>query len=297
MNDLLPPGPLVVVGLGAMGTAVALSARSAAPDRVLVGVEVDSTAAARALEAGVVDRVDPSGADAVLDAGVVVYAAPLEALPAFLAEVGPLLARRTAGSVVVTDTVGVNAPVLARAGRAGLEGCWVTALPLVTSPETGAGALRPGALDGAEVLLSHGGGHFRTALEGVTAFWAGLGTRPSVVDARDADTRVAWTMLLPQLVANALAGALHAAGVPREDLGPEASAMVAPAAMDPARFTALLEATAPATGTGIGSVARALRVVGDLMARREVDRVAEFMERTRGWVGEGAHPGVNEDPS
>jgi cyclohexadieny/prephenate dehydrogenase len=284
VSPLLPPGPLVVVGLGALGTAVAARARETDPGRTLVGVDSDPRTATRALDAGVVDRLDPSGADAVLDAGVVVFAAPLEALPAFLVEVGPLLARRTPGSVITTDTVGVNGPVLARVRGAGLADRWVTAIPLVTTAASGPGAMDPERFVGAELLLSTAEEATPDTLDAGSAFWQALGARTSVVEARDADIRVAWTVLLPQLVANALAGALHAAGVPREDLGPEASAMVALAATDPARWTALLEATAPATGTGIGSVARALRVVGDLMARREVDRVAEFMERTRGWA-------------
>jgi prephenate dehydrogenase len=45
----------------------------------------------------------------------------------------------------------------------------------------------------------------------------------------------------------------------------------------------LLEASAPVTGTGLTSIARALNVLADLLARRDMDRVVEFMERTRRW--------------
>ena len=47
----------------------------------------------------------------------------------------------------------------------------------------------------------------------------------------------------------------------------------------------LLEASAPVTGTGLTSVSNALNVLADLLARRELDRIAEFMERTRRWSG------------
>ena len=53
----------------------------------------------------------------------------------------------------------------------------------------------------------------------------------------------------------------------------------------------LLEHSAPVTGTGLTSISRALNAVADLLARRETDRIVEFMELTRRWAeGEAAPP-------
>jgi prephenate dehydrogenase len=276
-------GPVVIVGLGVLGGSVARALRELRADRPIWGVEPDSLTAARALEAGAVDRVDPSGDALIGDAEVVVYTAPLVALPGVLA--GPMAGGRgVAEGALVTDLVGVNAPVLDRAARAGLAARWVSGTPILVTPSTGFGASERGLLEGVEIVLSARDDAPAETRRRAEAFWTALGARVTWMTARDADARTAWTWLLPQLVSNALSGALHAAGVPREDLGAEAAAMVAPAATDPERWGELIEASAPAVGTGLGSVGRALRVVGDLLARREVDRVVAFMERTREWA-------------
>jgi prephenate dehydrogenase len=55
------------------------------------------------------------------------------------------------------------------------------------------------------------------------------------------------------------------------------------AGSNPNLWKDLLEESAPVTGVGLTSVARALNVLGDLLARREINKIAEFMERTRRW--------------
>jgi prephenate dehydrogenase len=55
------------------------------------------------------------------------------------------------------------------------------------------------------------------------------------------------------------------------------------AGSNPEIWRDLLEASAPVTGAGLTSVSNALNVLADLLARREVDRISEFMERTRRW--------------
>jgi prephenate dehydrogenase len=281
-------GTVVVVGLGVLGASVARTLGRGDPGRAVVGVEPDPLVAARALEARVVSRVDPSG-DAVLgDASVVVFAAPLAALPEFLA--GPAAA--IPAGALVTDVVGLNGPVLTRARRAGRAEQWISAAPVLVTPNTGFGASSAGLLDGVEVRLSaepEAAPDVRARAEG---FWRSVGADPVWMEAREHDTLAAWAVLLPQLVSNALAGALHAAGVPPHALSPQARAMVELAATRPDRWSELLEAAAPATGTGLTSVTRAMNVVADLLARRHVDRIVEFMDRTHGWAA-SAPP---EDP-
>lgn len=279
-----PGGTVVVVGLGVLGASVARSLGLRDPGRVVMGVEPDPLTGARALEAGVVARVDPSG-DAVLgDASVVVFAAPLSALPAFLA--GPAAA--IPAGALVTDVVGLNGPVLTRAEKAGLAHQWVSGAPVIVTPSTGFGASSPALLDGVEMRLSAAPLATPALRARAQAFWTSVGASHVWMDAREHDTLAAWSVLLPQLVSNALAGALHAAGVPPAALSPQARAMVELAATRPDRWSELLEAAAPATGTGLTSVNRAMNVVADLLARRHVDRIVEFMDRTHGWASEAA---------
>jgi len=277
-------GPVVVVGLGVLGGSVVRALRAADPARRVLGVEPDPVAAARALESGLLSTVDPSGDATLGDASVVVFAAPLSALPEFLAGPGAALP----ADALVTDVVGLNAPVLNRAARAGLADRWISAAPALVTPETGFSASSAGLFDGVAVRLSaapEASPGLRARAEG---FWRLLGADPTWMDPREHDTQAAWAVLLPQLVSNALAGALHAAGVPASALSPEARRMVDLAATSPDRWSELLEAAAPAAGTGLTSVGRAMNVVADLLARRHVDRIVEFMDRTQGWASEGA---------
>ena len=276
-------GTVVVVGLGVLGASVARSLGLRNPGQVVMGVEPDPLTGARALEAGVVARVDPSG-DAVLgDASVVVFAAPLSALPAFLA--GPAAA--LPAGALVTDVVGLNGPVLTRAEKAGLARQWVSGAPVIVTPHTGFGASSLDLLEGVEMRLSAAPEATPALRARAEGFWKSVGATPVWMEAREHDTLAAWSVLLPQLVSNALAGALHAAGVPPAALSPQARGMVELAATRPDRWSELLEAAAPATGTGLTSVNRAMNVVADLLARRHVDRIVEFMDRTHGWASDG----------
>jgi prephenate dehydrogenase len=55
------------------------------------------------------------------------------------------------------------------------------------------------------------------------------------------------------------------------------------AASNPDIWRDLLASSAPVTGTGLGSVSNALQVLADLLARRDLSKIADFMERTRNW--------------
>ncbi|TVP44955.1 MAG: prephenate dehydrogenase [Gemmatimonadales bacterium] len=283
MTRPLPPeGPVVIVGLGVLGGSVLRALRSRDPGRLVVGVDPDPLAAARALESGLLSTVDPSGDATLGDASVVVFAAPLSALPQFLAGPGAALPDHA----LLTDLVGLNAPVLNQVARAGFANRWVSGAPALVTPGTGFTMSNAALLDGVELRLSAAPEvppAFRAQAEG---FWRLVGAVPTWMDPREHDTQAAWAALLPQLVSNALAGALHAAAVPRTALSPEARRMVALAETRPERWSELLEAAAPATGTALTSVSRALNVVADLLARRQVDRIVEFMDRTQGWATE-----------
>jgi len=284
-------GPVVVVGLGVLGGSVVRALRAAEPGRRVLGVESDPVVAARVLESGLLPAVDPSGDATLGDASVVVFAAPLSALPGFLAGPGAALP----ADALLTDVVGLNAPVLNQAARAGMADRWISAAPALVTPDTGFAASSAGLLDGVGLRLSAAPDvppGLRARAEG---FWRLVGAVPTWMDPREHDTQAAWAVLLPQLVSNALAGALHAAGVPASALSPEARRMVDLAATSPDRWSELLEAAAPATGTGLTSVGRAMNVVADLLARRHVDRIVEFMDRTQGWASEsaGVAPGTD----
>lgn len=271
--------PVVVIGLGLMGGSLARALRARVPGRALGGVDPDPIAGARALDAEVIDRFDADGAHLVAEAGLVVLAAPMKATLGAMGTFAPHLAP----DALVTDVTSLKRPVLERARQLGIADRFVGAHAMCGSEASGFGASRADLYDDAVVWLVADDAVPEATRTSAEEFWASLGTRPCWTEAREHDERMAWVSHLPQLVSNALAGAIHAAGYSPDDLGPGGRDMTRLAGSSPDVWRDLIESSAPTLGTGLSSVGRALQVVGDLLARREVDRIAEFMEITRSW--------------
>jgi prephenate dehydrogenase len=272
-------GPVAVVGLGLMGGSLARALRDLPNPPTVLGVDGDPVAGAQALEAGAVQTFDPEGSALLAEARTVVYAVPPSVLPSLLEVHGPRLPL----DALLTDVLSLKGPVIRAAVEAGLGGRFVGSHPMAGGEGRGFAASRATLYRGARVWLAatdQAGPGVRLRAE---AFWRALGGEPRWIDPEEHDRRMGWVSHLPQLVANALAGALDAAGFSPGDLGPGGRDMTRLAASSPELWRDLLPHSAAVTGTGLTSVSRALNVVADLLARREVDRIVEFMERTREW--------------
>jgi prephenate dehydrogenase len=269
-------GTIALLGLGDAGAAVARTLRRVDPGVPILGVEPDPVRAAQALAEGWVTRVEPSAELWPADTTVLVVSGPLNRLPVLLRAVEGQIPEGT----LMTDALPLQDPLLRGAAHAGLRERWVTASPL----PGGLSSLE--APDGCPVSLAADPSVPDPVRRRAEAFWQALGGVTVWEDAREHDARAAWVAHLPQLVATALAGALHAAGIPKEALVPEARAFVALAASDPAPWNERLGATGVVTGTGLTSVQRALGVVADLLARGHVERIVEFMERAQRWASD-----------
>lgn len=272
-------GPVAVVGLGLMGGSLARALRDLPDPPVVLGVDPDPVAGAQALDAGAVQSFDPDGSALLGDAQVVVYAAPPGVVPDLLATHRPHLGR----DALLTDVSSLKGPVQRAAAEVALGGRFVGAHPMAGGEGRGFTASRSTLYRGARVWLTAGEEVAPGYRDRAESFWSALGGDPRWIDAEEHDRRMAWVSHLPQLVANALAGALDAAGFLPGDLGPGGRDMTRLAASSPELWRELLPHSAAVTGTGLTSVSRALNVLADLLARREVDRIAEFMERTREW--------------
>lgn len=273
------PGVVAVVGLGLMGGSLSRTLRRVAPATRILGVDRSPVEGARALEAGAIDRYDLDGIASVTAADLVVYATPLGATLELIAG----HARLMRPDALVTDVVSLKAPVLRGAGLSGLGGRFVGAHPICGGESSGFEAAQEDLFRGATVWLCAGEEATPDARARVEGFWTAVGGVPRWAEAEEHDRRMAWVSHLPQLVANALAGALDAAGCERTELGPGGRDMTRLAGSSPEIWRDLLHASAPVTGLGLTSVANGLNVLADLLARRDVDRIAEFMERTRRW--------------
>ncbi len=275
------PGPetIAVVGLGLMGGSLCRALKSTVNPPRIIGLDTNSLAGAAALNAGAIDEFESGEGGGLEAVDVAIYAAPLRATFSLI--------RRHVGlwrdDVLLTDVVSLQEPVLKASAASGVGDRFVAGHPICGGEMSGFGASRSGLFRDATVWLSAGdevASELRVAAE---AFWSSVGGAPRWVAAADHDQRMSWVSHLPQLVANALAGALDAAGCTPDELGPGGRDMTRLAGSNPEIWKDLLHASAATTGTGLTSMSKALNVLADLMARREIDRIAEFMERTRKW--------------
>lgn len=274
------PRTVGVVGLGLMGGSLALRlSRMHEPVRVL-GIDVDPVVGARARDEGTVDAFGTPGDGLLGEADLVVLAAPLGASLRFLRDEASALRREA----VVTDVVSLNRPLLKAAEERGLASRLVTAHPMCGSEQSGLSAARADLYRGCRVWLSATDAAGPPIRRRVAVFWEAVGSDPQWIDADEHDRTMAWVSHLPQLVSNALAGALDSAGLKPADLGPGARDMTRLAGSSPELWRDLLDHSAPVTGAGLTSVSRALNAVADLLARRDLNRIAEFMELTRRWA-------------
>jgi prephenate dehydrogenase len=270
---------VAVVGLGLMGGSLCRALKETAPGGEVFGIDADPTQGDRAVEAGVVNEFSTHGEELLPRADVVVYATPLGATLALFEEHRGLWAAGT----LVTDLVGLKAPLVRAAAARGFGDRFVGAHPICGGEGSGFALSRGDLFRGARVWLCAGEEAQAGVRDRAASFWASVGGEPSWIDARSHDEMMAWVSHLPQLVSNALAGALDASGRRPDELGPGGRDMTRLAGSSPEVWRDLLEASAPVTGTGLTSIARALNVLADLLARRDMDRVVEFMERTRRW--------------
>lgn len=273
------PGTVVVVGLGLMGGSLCRALKSTSTPPHIIGMDRSPEAGKRALEARVIDEFEPDSLVSLNGADLVVYAVPLGTAVSLIGE----QACRLGADTLLTDVVSLKEPLIRAAAAAGVSERFVGAHPICGGEGSGLDAGSAELFSDATIWLTASDEASSEARTSIESFWTAVGGRPRWIAAGEHDRRMAWVSHLPQLVANALAGALDSAGCGRDELGPGGRDMTRLAGSNPEIWRDLLEASAPVTGTGLTSVSNALNILADLLARREVDRISEFMERTRRW--------------
>ncbi len=271
---------MAVVGLGLMGGSLIHRLRTLPDPPRILGVDPDSVTGLRARSLGLVDAFGLPGEGLAGEAELVVLACPVKAAIRFLGEEGPGLGPDT----LITDVTGLNSPILWKAQQMGLVDRTVTGHPLCGSEASGLAAARADLYDGARVWLSADPAAPESVRTAVAAFWTRVGGKIEWIDDAEHDRTVAWISHLPQIVSSALAGALDSAGYRPADLGPGGRDMTRLAGSSPEMWSDLLEYSVPSTGVGLSSISRALAVVADLLARREMDHIKEFLELTHAWA-------------
>jgi prephenate dehydrogenase len=215
---------IVIVGVGLIGGSVGLASRARWPDVAVVGVD-RREALREALSFGAVTRMASDLDAALVDADLVVLAAPVTKNVALVADV----AACAPASTVVTD-VGSTKRAIVAAARAHPGLMFIGGHPLAGASVSGVHAAREQLFRGRPWILTPSGDVDASAMDRLKRFVLGVGALPEVLDADRHDRLVAFVSHLPQLVAS---GLLHTVG---EAVGQEGLALSGPGLADTTRL-------------------------------------------------------------
>lgn len=192
---------LAVIGLGLIGGSVARALRAAGSVSTIVGFDPDPDQARNAVDLKVVDRVEPSAAEAARDADVVVLAVPVLHTAEAARAVKPGLSR----DAILTDVGSTKRSVIDDVGRVfgELPPRFVAGHPIAGTEKSGVAASKGDLFRGRRVVLTPHPQQDRQALDAVRALWESAGSRVVEMEPSRHDAIFAATSHLPHVLAYA----------------------------------------------------------------------------------------------
>jgi prephenate dehydrogenase len=193
---------LALIGVGLIGGSLARALRDAGHVREVIGYGRGLANLQRAVELGVVDRIETSLSAAVRDADMVVLATPVGSMAEILGAIAPYLAH----DAVVTD-VGSVKGTIAAAARAALGEKFpgfVPGHPIAGTERTGVEASFSSLFVGRRVVLTPLPETRAEAVARVRAMWQAAGADVVSMSVEHHDAVLAATSHLPHLLAYAL---------------------------------------------------------------------------------------------
>jgi len=195
-----------VIGVGLIGSSLALAMRQQGLAARLVGFDANADAAKRAAALGIIDEAAPDFAAAIAGADLIVLATPVGAIPSLCAA---LEAHAPKGALAI-DVGSVKGAVAAAAAGLREDICFVPCHPVAgteqSGPEAGFAEL---FADRWCILtpLNRKDAPYAAAVEKAKALWEGVGAHVEIMDAEHHDLALAVTSHLPHLIAFTLVGA------------------------------------------------------------------------------------------
>ncbi len=228
----LPRPPYAIVGLGLLGGSMAKAARTRLGVDI-VAVEVDEGTRNAALHDGNAQQALATAGPQLSQCGLVVVAVPFGALASVLASIAPHLA----ADALLTDLVGVKAPVAELVARLAPNASYIGSHPMAGGTQSGYQHSRADLFEGATIAVCPPS-LSSPNLAPLQQLWQRLGGTPFLLSPSDHDRVVAATSHLPYTAALALvrvaqrhgseqlAGRGFADATRRADFAPEMMAKV-----------------------------------------------------------------------
>jgi prephenate dehydrogenase len=193
---------LAILGVGLIGGSLARALRDVGHVQEIVGYGRGLGNLQRAVELGVVDRVETSLSAAVSGADMVVLATPVGTMPEMLRGIAPYLGADT----IVTDVGSVKGSVAAAALSAlgAKAGCFVPGHPIAGTERSGVEASFASLFVGRRVVVTPLPGNSPEQVLRVRAMWQAAGAEVVEMTVEHHDEVLAATSHLPHLLAYAL---------------------------------------------------------------------------------------------
>jgi len=193
---------IVIFGVGLIGGSVALALKKKHPSLQIVGVGRIPAHLEKALELGLIDNATDNIAEAIIDADVILLAAPVAQTPKILNSIQPHLSKNT----IITDVGSTKGDVLAYAEE--ILGAQINQFigghPIAGAEKSGASAANVDLFINKNVVLTPTEKTAEWARESVTQLWQDCGAKVSQMTAVQHDEIFASVSHLPHLLAFAL---------------------------------------------------------------------------------------------
>ncbi len=208
-NTVMPNGRLLVVGLGLIGGSLALAARERGLFGEVIGASRSPATLQKALELGVVDRVesDLPAALAAMGAGdIVVVGVPTLTVPKIIEQLHEYLAPE----VSFTDVASVKGSIVSavKAIYGSVPKQFVPGHPIAGSEKSGVCASISNLYEDHRVILTPLTATGEDHMARVSAMWRGVGATVSEMPVDEHDEVLAATSHLPHLLAYSLVDTL-----------------------------------------------------------------------------------------
>lgn len=200
---MLPFSRVAIIGMGLIGSSLARAVRRRMPTVQVTVSDADPAVRQRVIELDIADHVTDNAGAAVVDADLVVIAAPLGAFAEIGREIAPELSPGTVVSDVgsskqhVVDTL---KPLLPESVHL------VPAHPVAGTEYSGPDAGFASLFEDRWCIITPPAGTDEAAVARLVEFWMRIGSRVEVMDVRHHDLVLAVTSHIPHLIAYSIVG-------------------------------------------------------------------------------------------
>lgn len=189
---------IALIGIGLIGSSIALAARRAGLAGEIVGSARTQDTIDTALRLGIIDDGFESAKDAVRCADLIFVCVPVGASGSVAQEISDSIA----DGAIVSDVGSVKAAVIdAMAPHIPKTAHFVPGHPIAGTEQSGPEAGFADLFDGRWCILTPPAGTDSSAVEKLSAFWQALGSKVEVMDAAHHDLVLAITSHVPHLIA------------------------------------------------------------------------------------------------